>query len=55
MRKSAFCICENKDTDQLHGNCEADQCLCFRYKDSLIDRTMYTLVPVFNYTFAVKF
>ena len=36
MRKSAFCVCENKDTDQLGGNCEADQHLCFRYKDSTI-------------------
>ena len=34
MRKPAFCIWENKDTDQLRGNCEADQRLCFRYKDS---------------------
>ena len=31
MRKLAFCICENKDTDQLGGNREADQRLCFRY------------------------
>ena len=31
MRKPAFCICENKDTDQLPGNHEADQSLCFRY------------------------
>ena len=31
MRKSAFCICENKDADQLRGNREADQHLCFRY------------------------
>ena len=29
MRKSAFCICENKNADQLHGNSEADQRLCF--------------------------
>ena len=36
MRKQAFCICENKDADQLHGNREADQRLCFRYKDSTI-------------------
>ena len=36
MRKPAFCICENKDTDQLRGNREADQCLCFRYIDSTI-------------------
>ena len=25
MRKPAFCICENKDPDQLRGNREADQ------------------------------
>ena len=30
MRKPAFCMCENKDADQLRGN------LCFRYKDSTI-------------------
>ena len=36
MRKSAFCICENKDADQLRGNREADQRLCFRYIDSTI-------------------
>ena len=36
MRKPAFCICENKDADQLRGNREADQCLCFRYTNSTI-------------------
>ena len=40
MRKPAFCICENKDADQLRGNREADreadQRLCFRYSDSTI-------------------
>ena len=36
MRKPAFCICENKDTDQLRGNREADQRLYFRYNDSTI-------------------
>ena len=36
MRKSTFCICENKDPDQLRGNREADQRLSFRY----IDRTI---------------
>ena len=36
MRKQAFCICENKDTDQLRGNREADQHLCFRYTDTTI-------------------
>ena len=36
MRKPAFCICENKDADQLRGNRKADQRLCFRYIDSTI-------------------
>ena len=36
MRKLAFCICENKDADQLRSNCAADQRLCFRYRDSTI-------------------
>ena len=36
MRKLDFCICENKDADQLRGNREADQRLCFRYMDSTI-------------------
>ena len=34
-RKPTFCICENKDADQLRGNREADQRLCFRYIDIL--------------------
>ena len=28
MRKPAFCICENKDAEQLHSNCAADQLVC---------------------------
>ena len=36
MRKRAFCLCENKDADQLLGNREADQRLCFRNIDSTI-------------------
>ena len=35
MRKKAFCICENKDADQLCSNREADQRL-FRHTDSTI-------------------
>ena len=35
-RKLAFCICEDKDADQLRGNREADQRLCLRYTDSTI-------------------
>ena len=36
MGKPTICIGENKDVDQLRGNCEADQRLCFRYSDSTI-------------------
>ena len=36
VRKPAFCICENKEADQLCGSREADQRLCFRYTDSTI-------------------
>ena len=36
IRKHAFCICENKDVDQLCGNRAADQRLCFHYIDSKI-------------------
>ena len=31
MRKPAFCICENKDADQLRSNCAADQRLFSPY------------------------
>ena len=36
MGKPTICIGENKDADQLRGNREADQGLCFRYRDSTI-------------------
>ena len=38
VKKTGFFeICENKDADQLRGNREADQRLCFRrYTDSTI-------------------
>ena len=36
MEKPTICICENKDADQLRGNREADQRLCFRFTDSTI-------------------
>ena len=45
MRKPAFCICENKDADQLRGNREADQRLFFRYTDSTIP-----LLPIYEIT-----
>ena len=34
--KTRYLHSENKDTDQLRGNREADQGLCFRYMDSTI-------------------
>ena len=45
MRKPAFCICENKDADQLRVNREADQRLCFRY----IDRTSLYFLNLQNF------
>ena len=36
MRKPDFCLCENKDADQLCSNCTADQRLCFHETDSTI-------------------
>ena len=36
MRKQTFYICENKDTDQFHGDHEADQRVCLCYIDSTI-------------------
>ena len=40
MRKPDFCICENKNADQLRGDREADQRLCFRY--------IYSTFPLFT-------
>ena len=34
--KPTICIGENKGADQLRGNREADQRLCFRYSDSTV-------------------
>ena len=53
MRKPAFCICENKDADQLRGEREADQRLCFRYADStipLLPRNFKSLAIFYNCT-----
>ena len=44
MRKPAFCICENKDADQLRGDREADQRLCFATR---IVQSLYFLNPKF--------
>ena len=45
MRKPTVCICENKGADQLRGNREADQRLCFRYTDSTFPPL---LIPKFS-------
>ena len=47
MRKPAFCICENKDADQLRGNREADHRLCFRYTDSTIPLLHFKPLTIF--------
>ena len=36
MSKPNSCLCESKGADQ--RNCTADQCLCFRYTDTLQTR-----------------
>ena len=57
MRKSAFCICENKDADQHCRNREADQRLCFRYTDSTIPLLPKSEISCFkpSYVTVVRF
>ena len=45
MRKPTICMGKNKDADQLRGNREADQRLCFRYTDSTFPPL---LIPKFS-------
>ena len=50
MRNPAFCICENKDADQLRGDREADQRLCFRCTDTtilLLSKPDFKLLVIF--------
>ena len=44
MRKTTFCICENKDADQLLSNSKADRRLRFRY----IVQSLFFLNPEFK-------
>ena len=44
MGKPTIFIGENKDADQLRGNREADQRLCFRYSDSTIPPLLNTKI-----------
>ena len=48
MRKPEFCLCENKDIDQLRSICEADQRLCFRYTDSIVSRLFKSEISSFS-------
>ena len=54
MRKTDFCLCENKDTDQLCSNCTADQCLCFRYWDSTIPLLLKSEISSFDPSMTVQ-
>ena len=47
MGKPTICIGENKDADQLRGNREADQRLCFRYSDSTISLLLKSEISSF--------
>ena len=47
VRKRDFCLCENKGADQLRGNREADQRLCFRYTDSTISLLLKSEISSF--------
>ena len=48
MRKPTICIGENKDADQLRGDREADQRLCFRYTDSTISLLLKSVISSFK-------
>ena len=50
MGKPTICIGENKCADQLRGNREADQRLCFRYTDSTIPLLSKSEISIFDYT-----
>ena len=45
--KTGFCLGENKGADQLRGNREADQRLCFRYTDSTISLLLKSEISSF--------
>ena len=47
MRKQTICIGENKGADQLPSNCEADQRLCFSYRDSTIPLLLKSKISSF--------
>ena len=48
MGKPTIGIGENKDADQLRGNREADQRICFRYSDSTIPLLLKSEISSFQ-------
>ena len=48
MGKPTICIGKNKDADQLRGNREADQRLCFCYLDSTIPPLLNSKISSFQ-------
>ena len=52
MRKTDFCLCENKDVDQLRSSCEADQHLCISltgwYNPSSSVQSLFFLISKFQ-------
>ena len=46
MRKPAFCICENKDADQLRGNRELISAFVFATR--IVQQSLYFLNPKFQ-------
>ena len=51
MGKPTICIGENKGADQLRGNREADQRLCFCYSDSTIPLLLKSKISSFYSSF----
>ena len=47
MGKPTICICEYKGADQLRGNREADQRLCFRYTDTTLSLLLKSEISSF--------
>ena len=47
-------ICKNKGADHLRSDCEAGQCLCFRYKDSTISLSKYKISSLLPFSVLVQ-
>ena len=53
-KTSFFCLCENKDTDQLCSNCKADQRLYFHFLDSTILRQYHPKFQAYRLLLCVR-